>query len=82
MTEEEMFEIGIFEICQSLHMANHGASDPLPDSERDQLIAYLKKRVVEWRHPTRVVPWSHFDACVLALVLATIAETEREAGRL
>ncbi len=63
------------ELCMDLRMACNGSADPISDEERDDALAYLRKRLADWK-PSILASGAAFDECVRQLVIATIAEVE------
>jgi hypothetical protein len=60
------------EICQQLHMSGNGSSDLMFADEREAMVAYLLKRIADWKLSD---PASDaYDNAVKALLRATIAE--------
>lgn len=68
----ERYDAEVLATCQRLHSARYGIADRLPEDTERALLAWLEKRRDEW------VPLKDaggaFDACVLALINATIVE--------
>lgn len=63
----------LLEICQRVHEAAQGTSDPLPDAERELSVKILQTAVLCW------VPSSRpYDAGVLLMVKLTLWELGHE----
>ena len=62
-------------LCLDLRMAYNGSADPFSEEEKCAALAYLKRRLAEWK-PTVWPPSAKFDEAVRQLVIATIEEVE------
>lgn len=72
MTDDELFTIGLYRICEQLHMSGNGSADPMFADERAEMVAYLEKRLSNW-HSTTPRAFG-FDTSMKELVRATLAE--------
>jgi len=73
MTEDDLFQCGLFELAGSLHASISGSGDPLQDDEEAKIVAYLRKRAAEWR-PSVIARFESYDLAVLQLVQAVLLE--------
>lgn len=62
------------EICMAIHMHHTGACDDMTDDDHEAAIAYLESRVSAWNMHSNGRRWLGFDAQVLSLCLAVLAE--------
>jgi len=75
-TDDQLFEMGLYTICQTLIMSNDGSADPLPLENKENYIRYLTKRLSEWeKHPE-----GPFSVAVKFLVRNTLIELGRYPG--
>jgi hypothetical protein len=77
VTDEDLFRLGIYRICEALHMSANGSSDPLPDETRELYADYLSRRIKDWD----IVSSSMFDDAMFILVNAAIDEAADERAR-
>ena len=71
-TEQDMFVVGIFKLCERLHMSVHGSSDMLTDEIRDAYARYLATRLENWKESPPHT--QSYDACVRSLIETTLQE--------
>jgi hypothetical protein len=74
-SEDEMFCIGLYELCLSMIMAASGSADGMTDDEFSHRIGYLRKRLESWKEPT-----SKWDAAVRDMVRAALSQLCEEAS--
>lgn len=67
----EKYDYSILEVCETLHMAKTGSSDPLTDDESVRLRAFLITRRMDWSATT-----SKYDQAVWDLMSAALKEYE------
>ena len=75
MTQAELFDIGLYSICDAVHGTITGSGDPLRDTDMDEMIAYLRSRLDRWK-PSIISRFGAYDSAMYALCLATITEYE------
>lgn len=73
MTEDELFQMGLLKICQTMRMSSIGAANPLPDDEENAMRSYLYKRLGEWKPSTDRIS-APYDNTVKQLIEDTIRE--------
>lgn len=62
-------------VAARLHTAWTGSADPLPDDERDRLLAIVHDRLMYWvPSGDAVAPWVAYDEAVRAMLRAVEAE--------
>lgn len=66
-------DMTLLDVCAEIHADNTGASDPLSEERRAQLMSYLELRVDTWKEQT-VKEWEAYDNVVRALCYVTLAE--------
>ena len=70
--------LGILVTCQNLRMSASGASDPW--ELETEALAYLQCCLDTWETSSVTSRYKVFDACVHALIEATLAEVKRSGG--
>lgn len=65
------------ELCMELHMHHTGACEDLTDERYLARVEYLHERVEAWNMQGNGWCWYGFDAAVFALIIATLAESNK-----
>lgn len=79
--KDHFFTIGIFQLCNDLHMLLTGAlgSDILSDEHAERVAAYLRYRLQIWEVRSSGVQASEaYDAAARSLVVAVLAEYSQQ----
>lgn len=66
--------MSILEICDELHAANTGSSDPLPDERRRELVKALNWKIDNWNASTGVGQVAETETLIFSMMLSVIAE--------
>jgi hypothetical protein len=69
---EGRYEYRIVDVCEALHMAGNGSSDPLPPEQRRALIKKLMARLQDWGPSPKFS--RRYDDAIRDLIWATIQE--------
>lgn len=78
--DEDLFQIGLFELCMALRETRTCASDPMPDGERRRIHSYLQRRLANWRASTLDDERAADDAARAYVVAALREDGVLEAG--
>lgn len=69
LTDEALFQHGIFELATGLRNQCDGSSDPWQPEEVEAVMRYLARRIVHWREPS-----SQVDEAARAYVAGCVVE--------
>ena len=73
--QERLFRVGVYELAEGLRGQHSGSSDPWRDEDIAEVVAYLRKRLADWR-PSGPL-WERFDNAVRECIEAALAEIEQ-----